>query len=61
MKNVKMGVLVVTQQKQIKICVLVRTQIRSLALLGGLRIQQCCELWFRSQVWFGSQVAVAVA
>ena len=24
-----------------------RTQVQSLASLSGLRIQQCCELWYR--------------
>ena len=37
-----------------------RTQVRSLVLLSGLRIQCCCELWYRLQTWFGSHVAVAV-
>ena len=35
--------------------------VRSLASLGGLRIQHCCELWCRSQTWLGFDVAVAVA
>ena len=30
-------------------------------LLSGLRIWHCCELWYRSQTWLGSSVAVAVA
>ena len=38
-----------------------RMQVRSLALLSGLRIQHCYELQCRSQTWFGSGVAVAVA
>ena len=33
----------------------------SLALLSGLRIWRCRELWCRSQMWLGSGVAVAVA
>ena len=33
----------------------------SLALLSGLKIQCCGELWCRSQTWLGSRVAVAVA
>ena len=33
----------------------------SLALLSGLRIQCCCELWSRSQKQLGSRVALAVA
>ena len=36
-----------------------RTQVRSPALLSGLRIWHCCELWCRSQMRFGSCVAVA--
>ena len=35
--------------------------VRSLVLLSGLRIQHCHELWCRSQMRLGSQVAVAVA
>lgn len=38
-----------------------RTQVRSLALLSGLRIQHRCELWCRPQTWLKSGVAVAVA
>ena len=38
-----------------------RTQVQSLALLSGLRIWLCCELWCRSQTWLRSGVAVAVA
>ena len=37
-----------------------RTQIRSLASLSGLRIWPRGELWCRSQTWLGSGVAVAV-
>ena len=37
-----------------------RTQVRSLALLGGLRIWYCRELWCRWQTRLGSHVAVAV-
>ena len=37
-----------------------RLQVRSLALLGGLRIQHCRELWCRSQMRLRSCVAVAV-
>ena len=37
-----------------------RTLVGSLALLSGLRIQCCPELWCRSQTWLGSRVAVAV-
>ena len=35
-------------------------QVPSLASISGLRIQHCCELWYRLQVLFGSGVAVAV-
>ena len=38
-----------------------RTWVQSLALLGGLSIWLCGELWCRSQTWLGSRVAVAVA
>ena len=29
--------------------------VGSLALLSGLRIQRCCQLWCRSQRWLGSK------
>ena len=32
-----------------------------LASLSGLRSQSCRELWYRSQMWLGSCIAVAVA
>ena len=32
----------------------------SLALLSGLRIQCCCELWCRSQTWLWSSIVLAV-
>ena len=38
-----------------------KTQVRSLASLSGLRIQRCCKLWYRLQTLLGSRVAVAVA
>ena len=38
-----------------------RTQVRSLALLNGLRIQRCYELWCSSQTCLRTRVAVAVA
>ena len=38
-----------------------RLQVPSLALLSGLGIQCCPKLWYRLQMWFGSQVAMAVA
>ena len=31
-----------------------------LALLSGLRIQHCRELWCRLQTWLGSRIAVAL-
>ena len=37
-----------------------RTQVQSLALLSGLRIQCCPQLWCRLQIQLGSCVAVAV-
>ena len=39
----------------------IRLQVQSLALLSGLRIWRCHELWHRSQTWLTSCVAVAVA
>ena len=38
-----------------------RLWVRSLASLSGLRICRCRELWYRSQMWLRSCVAVAVA
>ena len=38
-----------------------RTRVRSLASLSGLRIRRCQDLWCRSQMWLGSDVAVAAA
>ena len=38
-----------------------RMRIPSLALLSGLRIQSCHELWCGSQMRLGSRVAMAVA
>ena len=37
-----------------------RTWVRSLPLLSGLRIWHCCELWCRSKKQLGSGVAVVV-
>ena len=37
-----------------------RTQGPSLPLLSGLRIPRCRELWCGSQMWLGSDTAVAV-
>ena len=38
-----------------------RFRVRSLALLRGLRIRHCCELWCSLQMRLGSGVAMAVA
>ena len=48
------------QWKQIRLQTM-ELWIRSLALLSGLRIQHCCELWCRSQTWLRSGIAAAVA
>ena len=48
------------QWKRIQL-VTVRLRVRSLALLSGLKIRCCCELWCRSQRQLGSHIAVAVA
>ena len=37
-----------------------RMWFQSLALLSELKIQCCCELWCKSQMWLGSHVAVAM-
>ena len=37
-----------------------RMQVWSLASLSGLRIQHCCELQCRSQMWLGFGIALAV-
>ena len=47
------------QQKRILLGTM-RLQVRSLALLRGLRIWRCLELWCRSQTRLGFRVAVAV-
>ena len=52
------GIPVQVQWKQIRL-VSVRMLVQSLALLSGLRIWRCHQLWCRSQTWFGSQVAMA--
>ena len=38
-----------------------RLRVRSLALLSGLRIRRCRELWCSLQTQLGSSVAVALA
>ena len=45
------------QQKQIQL-VSMRMRVQSLALLSGLRIRHCHELWCRSQIPLGSRIAV---
>ena len=53
------GVPVMAQRKQIWL-VSMKTWVRSLASLSGLRIWRCLELWCRLQTWLGSGVAVAL-
>ena len=55
-----MGVPVRVQQKRVQLGNM-RLQVPSVALLSGLRLQRCCELWCRLQMRLGSGVAVAVA
>ena len=45
----------------VPVLVFMRMQVQYLALLSGLKIRHSPELWCRSQMWFGSSVAVAVA
>ena len=54
------GVPVLAQWKRIRLGT-IRLRVSSLASFNGLRIWHCHELWFRSQTWLGSCVAVAVA
>ena len=54
------GVPVVVQRKQIRPGTM-RLQVQSLALLSGLRIWPCHELWYRSKTQLRPCVAVAVA
>ena len=54
-----LGVPMVAQQLQTRL-VSMRTQVRCLASLSGLRIWHCHELWCRLQMWLGSCIAVAV-
>ena len=37
-----------------------KTWVQSLVSLSGLRIQRCCELWWRLHRWLRSCIAVAV-
>ena len=55
-----LGVPVMAQRKWIPLGTM-RLRVWSLALLSGLRIQRCSELWCRLQMWLRFHVAVAVA
>ena len=59
-KEARTGVPLVVQQKWIPLGTM-RSRVWSLALLSGLRIQSCHELWCRLQTQLGSGVAVALA
>ena len=48
------------QQLQTEL-VSMRLWVRSLALLSGLKIQHCRELWYRPQTRLGSHIVVTVA
>ena len=58
-KRVNRRVPIVAQRKRIRLGTM-RLQVPSWALLSGLRIQGCRELWRRLQTQLGSCVAVAV-
>ena len=58
-KPIFIGVSVVVQGKQIQLESM-RMGVWSLALLSGLRIWHCRELWCRLQIWLGSCITVAV-
>ena len=47
------------EQKRIRLGTM-RSQVQSLALLSGLRIQRCREMWRWLQMWLQSGLAVAV-
>ena len=47
------------QRKQIQLGIM-RLRVQSLALLSGLRIWRCHEMWCRSQTWLRSGIAGAV-
>ena len=53
------GVPIMAQWKRIQLGTM-RLLVRSLALLSGLRIWHCGELWCRSQIRLQSCIAVAV-
>jgi len=59
-KKIFVRVSIMVQWKQIWLGTM-RLQVWSLALLSGLRIGHCHELWCRSQTLFRSGVSVAVA
>ena len=49
----------VAHQKQIQL-VTMMMRVRSLASISGLRIHHCSELWYRSQMQYGSGIARTV-
>ena len=53
------GVSILEKQKRIRLGT-TKLQVRSLALLSGLRIRHCCELWCRLRMRLRSHVAAAV-
>ena len=55
----KVGVPLVAQWRGLQLGSM-RLQVGSLASLSGLKIRYCHELWCRSQIGFGSCVAVAL-
>ena len=46
--------------QQVKNLTSVHEDVGSIPGLTQLRIQGCCELWHKSQMWLKSHVAVAV-
>ena len=54
------GITIEAQQKGIQLGT-TKLRVQSLALLSGLRVRCCHELWCRSQMLLRSGVAVAVA
>ena len=59
LKKIHSAVPVVAQQKRIRPGTM-RWRVRFLASLSWLRIQRCCELWYRLQRQLRSGIAVAV-
>ena len=51
----------ISQMKKYTRLVSMITQVQPLALLSGLRIQHCHELWCRSQMRLGCGIAMVVA